>query len=85
MTNASPHSRPTGFLDMLAEEIAAAERVAAANERMGRTDLAEAWRRRADHLRAYLEGARLAQTGPSPGVDRGLTPRRRGPARRRSC
>jgi len=61
-------NRPTGFHELLAEEIAAAERAAAANDRLGRTDLAESWRRRVDHLLVYLEGARLAQTGPSPGV-----------------
>ena len=68
MTNPSPASRPTGFLDLLAEEIAVAERAAVVNDRLGRTDLAESFRRRVDHLWLYLEGARLAQTEPSPGL-----------------
>lgn len=70
MTNAVPHtqSRPTPFLDFLAEEIATAEHAAAMNEELGRTDLAESWRRRVDHLMAYLDGAALLQTAPSPGL-----------------
>jgi hypothetical protein len=68
MSNASPLYPQTGFLDLLAGEIAAAEQAAAANDRLGRTDLAESFRRRVDHLWLYLDGARLAQTEPSPGL-----------------
>ena len=68
MSNASSLNRPTGFLDLLDGEIAAAEGAAAANDRLGRTDMAESWRRRVEHLRLYLDSVRLAQTGPSPGL-----------------
>jgi hypothetical protein len=82
MSNLAPHVRrsaglerhtavmspSTAFLDLLAEEIDTAELAAVACERQGVADMAESWRRRADHLRLYLEGDRLAQTGPSPGL-----------------
>jgi len=62
-------NQPTGFLELLTEEIAAAAQAAAAYDQLGRTDLAESWRRRVDHLLVYRESNRLQQTEPSPGLD----------------
>ena len=61
-------NQPTGFLELLNEEITAAAQAAAANDQLGWTDLAESWRRRVDHLLVYRESARLQQTEPSPGL-----------------
>ena len=67
-------STPTKFLDLLAEEITVAERTATAHEQRGASDLADWWRSRGTDLRVYLDGARLRQTEPSPGLAR-ITPR----------
>lgn len=61
-------NRTGGFLDLLTEEIVAAELAAAESKRIGHADLAESWRRRVDHLLVYLDGTRLLQTGRSPGA-----------------
>lgn len=67
-------STPTRFLHLLEEEITRAERTATAHEGRGAADLAGWWRDRATDLRTYLDGARLRQMEPSPGVAR-VTPR----------
>lgn len=69
-------STPTRFLDLLEEEISRAEQTATAHEGRGAADLAGWWRDRAADLRDYLDGARLRQTEPSPGLAR-VTPRPR--------
>ena len=65
----------TRFHDLLATEIREAEHRADAHDAAGAHDLADWWRGRGADLRQYLEGARLRQTTPSPGVVP-LNPRR---------
>ena len=60
-------SSGNGFLALLAEQIEVAESAAGANDYLGKPELADSWRRRADDLRRRL--ASLEQAGRSPGLD----------------
>jgi hypothetical protein len=74
-------STPTRFLDLLEEEIKRAEETAIVHDQQGSTHLADWWRARGADLRVYLDGARLRQAEPSPGLARAIRPPRQVPRR----
>ena len=66
-TGHRPSTR-NGFLALLAEQIEVAESAAGANDYLGKPELADWWRGRADDLRRYLAHSTLEQAGRSPGL-----------------